>query len=291
MRSKNTWLAISLIGIIFGIVIVSKESRSDTINFATAEDLIKNCQKEDNCLEIIEAANKVKKVLKDLDLEGANLAGANLEKISFINTNLSNADLRIAYLEKAVLFNSNFTGANLDSAYLQQAYLENSNFTEANLRRAKLASANLTGANFVNSNLTQANLDTANLENANLKGADLTSALIGSYAKLQGTNFEYANLKGANFRSASLSGTILNGANLEGAIILRDRSGEYSNGTNGIAEIKSACNWQKAIYILKDNRREVDKAANQKFIEKLKQDKAYDPLEAVDCSKWQDDRN
>ena len=44
MRSKNIWLAISLIEIFFGIALISKELRSDTVEFATAEDLIEECQ-------------------------------------------------------------------------------------------------------------------------------------------------------------------------------------------------------------------------------------------------------
>lgn len=35
MWSKNVWLTISLIGITFGIAVISKESRWDTVDFAT----------------------------------------------------------------------------------------------------------------------------------------------------------------------------------------------------------------------------------------------------------------
>jgi len=56
------------------------------------------------------------------------------------------------------------------------------------------------------------------------------------------------------------------------------------------AQIKSACNWSTALYRGKFDSDKltwiVDEKANQQFIQQLKQDKASEPKEPVDCSKW-----
>ena len=63
-------------------------------------------------------------------------------------------------------------------------------------------------------------------------------------------------------------------------------------GANNLTpqQIKSACNWDKAIYKGKWNQEkelaEAIEPDNTNFIEELKKDKASDPTEPPDCSIW-----
>ena len=129
------------------------------------------------------------------------------------------------------------------------------------LNNFDLSEANLRGANFSQANLSQANLRGAdfrgvNLSKANLRGADF------SQANLRGANFSQANLRGANFSQANLSR-----ANLSRANLIRTK-----NLTP--AQIKSARNWEEAIYKgYWDEEQETwieDQQANQQYIEELK---------------------
>ena len=56
-------------------------------------------------------------------------------------------------------------------------------------------------------------------------------------------------------------------------------------------QIKLACNWEKAVYAGSYYREKskwiVNEIANQQLIKQLKQDKASDPKEKVDCSMWE----
>jgi len=103
---------------------------------------------------------------KSINLEGANLGGANLSSADLERASLSSANLISADLEGA-----NLERANLISANLERASLEGANLSSADLERASLERANLERAN-----LEGANLERANLERANLEGANLSSA-------------------------------------------------------------------------------------------------------------------
>ncbi len=89
--------------------------------------------------------------LHKADLEGANLAHANLRnarlyKANLSHANLSGADLRWAKLTAAELRNANLSGACLLEAKLNEADLSGADLTNANLRRARLVQTNLQGA-------------------------------------------------------------------------------------------------------------------------------------------------
>ncbi|EED4742976.1 pentapeptide repeat-containing protein [Salmonella enterica] len=102
--------------------------------------------------------------LRDADLFGANLCGA---------------DLRGADLRDADLFGADLLGANLRGA---------------NLRDADLRGANLCGANLRDADLCGANLRDADLRGANLCGADLpdlTFVILGEKYFISITNGEY----------------------------------------------------------------------------------------------------
>ena len=192
-------------------------------------------------------ANLERADLRDANLEGADLRDANLEGTSLWNTNLEGAYLYGANLEGTRLWNANLEGAilswaNLEGADLNGANLEGAYLNSVNLERADLNGANLEGTSLWNANLEEADLNGANLEGAylnsvNLEGADLNGAnLEGNSlwnANLEGANLFEANLEGASLWRANLEGAYLRDINLEGAY-LRDTNleGAYLNGAN-----------------------------------------------------------
>ena len=158
-----------------------------------------------------------------VDLQGANLKEANLER-----ANLEGANLKEANLERA-----NLTEANLVSSKLYTARLSGANLEEANLWGAQLADANLEGTTLYGAHLCRAEFEGANLEGANLMCADLESAvflganlqraiLSGAYMRwvnLQDANLLNADLQDASLYQGTLLQTILHGANLERATL------------------------------------------------------------------------
>lgn len=83
---------------------------------------------------------------------------------------------------------------------------------------------------------------------------------------------------------ANLQDAALEGANLQEAILIK-----LKNLTSN--QIKSACNWQTAIYRGEWNSERQTYVAtepdNTNFIEELKKDKSSDPKQTIDCSRWE----
>jgi uncharacterized protein YjbI with pentapeptide repeats len=129
---------------------------------------------------------------------------AELQRTSFISTQLQGAQFTDASLEGARLIGAQLQNTVLDRARLQNAKLDAANLQGASLRLAKLHSASL----------MRTKLQGAKLVQATLQGADL------SHAELQGANLEAAYLQGAWLASAQLQGASLEGAHLEGASLL-----------------------------------------------------------------------
>ncbi len=158
-----------------------------------------------------------------------------------------------AYLAKILLCDANLRGANLRDAYLRWANLQQANLRWVNLQQAILWEVNL----------QQAILWEANLQDADIRGANLQQA-----------NLWWANLQNADIR----------GANLQQAILI-----EVKNITS--TPIKSACNWQTAIYRGEWNSERQTYVAtepdNTNFIDELKKDKSSDPKQTIDCSRWE----
>ena len=94
------------------------------------------------------------------DLTGAELSGANLSYSSLSSTQLNLVNLSGAKLNFARLDGANLYFANLNNAYLIGAVLGN---------------ADLTNASLVNTNLTDGFMTNADLTNVNLSGAILTN--------------------------------------------------------------------------------------------------------------------
>lgn len=134
-----------------------------------------------------------------------------------------------------------------------------------------LGSAALGDMDFSGADLKEGYLNEANLSNVNLSNANLTGAYL-NMANLTATRLDNANLKNAQLINANLFQAYLFNA---------------KNLTN--EQIKSACNWQEAIYTeadenLKPRLEPKDQQANQRRIAEIKNDKASDPPTPVDCS-------
>jgi hypothetical protein len=94
-----------------------------------------------------------------------------LKNSNLQSANLQGADLRDANLQQAILFQANLQQANLLQANLQQA-----NLFQASLQQAILYQANLQGAILCEANLQDAELQYINLRQADLRNANLREA-------------------------------------------------------------------------------------------------------------------
>ncbi len=203
-----------------------------------------------------------KKLLSQEDNSVGNVARTlTITILRRLEGDLKRQDRIINFLRDAKLYEFIWEKATLSAINLPEINLQ-----QADLKDAKLKGANLEGANLVRARLKDANLEGANLVRARLKGAKLEGANLG------GTKLKGADLGGANLKDAYLYGTKLEGANLYGAKLIN-----VQNLTD--SQIKSACNWDKAIY-------KQDHSENQKYIEALKKDKSSDPKEPPDCRLW-----
>jgi len=106
--------------------------------------------------------------LRQLNLSGADLSGANLRDFNLSSTDLEgaclvNANLRRADLSFAELNNADLCGADLSNANLHGASLENADLRDATLSCADLNSADLTGADLSGADLAGAILDGTDL--------------------------------------------------------------------------------------------------------------------------------
>ena len=137
--------------------------------------------------------------LKEADLTGAVLAGANLCQASLdqavlLGARMQRANLRYARLVGAVLRGADLTGANLYRAAitagsLADATVIKADFTESNLTATDLAGADAREAQFAGATLRRTDLRHANLSHAHLcqafimgsyvAAADFTEAWVG----------------------------------------------------------------------------------------------------------------
>ena len=315
IKSLGLFLIIPLIGTAIGGYFVVRE-----INLNGDKKLIQDCIEKTHCAGRIQAlerlveaqrslksynlsvANLVNANLKGAKLPVANLVNANLEGANLVNANLSDANLSDANLFYAALSSANLFHADLSGATLSRSNFVNANLSEANLSGVDLTNAALSGANLSDANLSEANLSGADLTNAalfdaNLSRTDLSDAkFLMTY--LPGANLSGANLSRTDLSRTDLSRTDLSDANLSDASLYGvDLSGANLYGTklvnvtiHTLLNIKLACSWDKAIYVGEYNEEQnqwiVDDAANEQYIEELKQDKASYLEEMIDCSMW-----
>ena len=134
--------------------------------------ILKNIRKSDweKFLENLSCYNKekIKKDLRYIDFNGANLWRANLIEADLRGANLWNADLGGAKLyradlRKAIMEGANLAGADLEEADLSGADLWSAFLGRANLRKSKLINTCLVSASLNNTNLSKANISGANI--------------------------------------------------------------------------------------------------------------------------------
>lgn len=130
--------------------------------------------------------------LSYIDISGANLSGARLDRAIFTRTNLTNVDL---------------SGAHLPRAFLVEANLANVNLTDCQLSGADFAAATLTAANLSFSDLSAADFFGAELTKAKLCDTDLTL-----------TRFRSSTLEEADFSNALFDGTLFANLYLDDAL-------------------------------------------------------------------------
>ena len=247
-----------------------------SIQLNTARQSVNDCIEHQNCADNISALErlvKAKKSLKLFNFGSAHLENARLENANLKSANFESAHLENTHLENAHLENSNLSAARMSGTHLENAHLENVNLSNAHLENANLYRANLQGAYISHNHLQGAHLNRANLQGTHFYQADFKH-----------TYFHLANLSNTYFYRPNFDHANLYSANLHGAHLI-----EAQNLT--FAQIKSACNWEKAIYkgVWSVDRAKwvVDKRANQQFIQQLKQDRESDPKKPVDCSLWE----
>ncbi|HEY9847927.1 MAG TPA: pentapeptide repeat-containing protein [Leptolyngbyaceae cyanobacterium] len=169
--------------------------------------------------------------------------------VNLSRTNLSNANLSDAILVGAYLWGANLSGANLILAKLMGANLVGANLIGADLSDATLWGADLGGAILSDAELIGAILSDADLSHANLNGANLSDADLRD-ADLRDANLRDANLCHVNFRNANLLNVNFSGADFsycdgDGIRFYTD----FRSAKNLTPEqVKSAKNWQQAIY-------------------------------------------
>jgi uncharacterized protein YjbI with pentapeptide repeats len=146
--------------------------------------------------------------------EGAIFRGADLRKINLENAQLQGADFHQAKLQSAQFYQADLAGAELFQAKLELASFDGARLQAADLGGAELQGAWLHGAQLQGASLESAMLQGATLINAKLQGATLRGA------KLQGADFA-AEPDNADLTSTDLVGTDLTGADLSGAKIWR----------------------------------------------------------------------
>ncbi|MFB8001524.1 pentapeptide repeat-containing protein [Nocardia sp. NPDC056000] len=98
-------------------------------------------------------------------LPGANLRGADLRNIEFINSNLNRTD---------------FSGGQIGVTTFIDATMVNSFLTHVNLTGVWFQNSDLTIADFTDSNLTDARFIGGNLRGADFRGTDLTGTCFGN---------------------------------------------------------------------------------------------------------------
>ena len=215
--------------------------------------------------------------LSNANLSDADLSNANLTYVKFndtiidfhtkiddkwrivwqiINQQANRRDFRNADFSRANLNDADLADAELSKANFRCAELCNVNFSNANLSGADLSSVNFYQPNLesvdnfkvweiVNQKVLRRDFDSANLTKANLSGAIFSYAHLNyvklKEAKLNNADFSNSDLSNANLRGADLSDTKIDQANIKNT--------DFTFAKNlTVNQVKSAKNWQSAIY-------------------------------------------
>ena len=107
-------------------------------------------------------------ILTGIQFNGAKLVARNLSYAMLVNARFSNP------YKNTDMSGINLRGANLAHAHLEKCLLRNADLTHANLNHTKLKGADLTNAKLSGANLRNADLTLAQLINVDLRNVDLS---------------------------------------------------------------------------------------------------------------------
>ena len=115
---------------------------------------------------------------REANLEGANLEGASLKEVDLTLVNLKKANLSNVSLKQVNLSNSNIESANLKNALLSYTWLKEVNLKQSDLRQAKFVNVFLNNSNLNCANLESAQILNSDVREVNFNGANLSKVLI-----------------------------------------------------------------------------------------------------------------
>ena len=143
-----------------------------------------------------------------LDMQAADLHGAELSNLDYRNANLDNADLTDTRLRDVDLSNSRLSHTHWYSALVETTLFRGAIMRDADIRGSHFFRADFRGADLRNLNAAPSDVDERGISygtalhgndfrDADLRGADLSAAGLWS------ADFRGADLRGANFEGAS----------------------------------------------------------------------------------------
>ena len=172
-------------------------------------------ERKGSVLQFLAESGLIDKRRSIIDLDGADLSGANLSRVVLGGANLSRANLSGANLSKVLLLGADLSGATLQSADLSRANLLGADLSGADLDKPDWPGKDLPGANLSGADLSRAKLSGAKLREANLSGASLFRA------NLFNANLSAAILRGAHLSDVNLTRTNLIEADLSEAFFYK----------------------------------------------------------------------
>jgi uncharacterized protein YjbI with pentapeptide repeats len=109
--------------------------------------------------------------LQCANLTGADLSGLSLAQVDFTGAVMRDANLQHADLTQATLDQADLSGANLSNAQMTQVSAKDAKLVGAQLGHVDLTQADLTGADLAKANLSGTTFTQATLDQANFTGA------------------------------------------------------------------------------------------------------------------------
>ena len=169
--------------------------------------------------------------LTELELQGKNFTGKNLQIASFQNSELSQTDFSNANLLLADFQYVKARHAKFDWANMAGVNLRNGDFGSTAFKNSNLKWAELTSANLANSDFSFAILEEASLDHVNARGA------VFNLTTLRGASLIYAELPEAIIVTSDFSGAKLSGSNLSRAILNQSNFTSAVFNTSGLQRL------------------------------------------------------
>ncbi len=147
---------------------------------------------------------------------GTSCAGDNLKDVNLNGANLANMDFTGAYMKNANLSGANLSGANFTDAYMKGADFSDAqgiktklgarSLAGANFSRVRLRNPKATGTSFLRSKWTEAyvymgDFSSSNFYKSEFEGASILNTDMRA-TKLRGASWEGAKVKGSDFKGA-----------------------------------------------------------------------------------------